>query len=482
MAKDQKKFNELILAIKTDESIEEVDFSLLDLNSNDVKLLWKQLANPIINIKYVDLRYNCIDDDSAQFIAAILKRNKSLLEIDLSCNNITDAGAMAIAQTLTENISLMVLNLSGNKIMATGASAFAHALTKNESLQSLDLSANAIENEGTLAFATALLTNKTLRRLRLYNCKIKGEDLYYIARALIKNTSLISIDLGANRIDNSCAAVIALVLQENKSLRELYLSDNHLGFAYEGLKAFSSALAKNRFLKMLNLSMNCIGDISAKSIAIALIKNNSLQALDLSLNHISNEGALTMAKALLKNESLQWLELSDNDIDDDGVRYIADAIPQNQSLYFLGLGGWSRSRGDLVSDVGAFTVNKAVEQRYQNQCKLSKPGWYMFCCAARNYKVVKKKIISPGIYSAYEIHLKKSGACRVEFDKLMNKGTEYFIDIRTANEILGEGNSELKPFPGLSGIGNKSISLPNNILENNILPYLKPRALVIEIS
>lgn len=100
----------------------------------------------------VDLFYNDIGGDGAQFIATALQDAENVVtHLDLCCNNIGDKGAKAIANMLRTNRTLKVLKLALNNIANEGGIAICKALAprshdqnkvQNQVLEVLDMSAN----------------------------------------------------------------------------------------------------------------------------------------------------------------------------------------------------------------------------------------------------------------------------------------------------------------------------------------------------
>jgi hypothetical protein len=93
-----------------------------------------------------------------------------------------------------------------------------------------------------------------------------------------------------------------------------------------------------RWLAVLILSQNQIGDLGAQHLASALPFARTLQELHLDSNSIGNSRATALANALPQADRLARLGLSGNSIGDAGVRAIAAMLPRAPNLKKLHLG------------------------------------------------------------------------------------------------------------------------------------------------
>ena len=117
------------------------------------------------------------------------------------------------------------------------------------------------------------------------------------------------------------------MLQKSTSLEELYIACNYLS-AKSGEKIFSE-LSNNTVLKILDYSMNQLGD-------------------DESLNC-----ATAIANCFKVNKSLHHLDLSFNNFNKEATGIISEGLSSNHSLYGLhyqGNYGWINSKGFLICE------------------------------------------------------------------------------------------------------------------------------------
>lgn len=116
-----------------------LDFSVKGIIESDIPLLLNFL-NQHPEVKYLDLGFNKLGDDSIKMLAS----NTTLDELILNMNQIGDAGAIALAG----NTTLKYLSLGANQIGKTGATALAGNMT----LKGLNLYMTQIGVEGRAVF------------------------------------------------------------------------------------------------------------------------------------------------------------------------------------------------------------------------------------------------------------------------------------------------------------------------------------------
>ncbi|OCF44763.1 hypothetical protein I317_01453 [Kwoniella heveanensis CBS 569] len=156
-----------------------------------------------------------------------VERIGRLLTLDLKSNEIKN-GVNYIAQVLKRNRTLKVLNLSDNRIEASGLTALAEALKYNSSLETLDLSSNPCcgpTGEGIAALRTAFTVNTSLKRLFLADTGLTTDGAISLAEFLPESKSLLHLDLTGNTaIDTAGILAISVGLRSNKLIRCLDIS------------------------------------------------------------------------------------------------------------------------------------------------------------------------------------------------------------------------------------------------------------------
>ncbi|WVF72536.1 hypothetical protein IAT40_007353 [Kwoniella sp. CBS 6097] len=156
-----------------------------------------------------------------------VERIGRLLTLDLKSNEIKN-GVNYIAQVLKRNRTLKVLNLSDNRIEPSGLTALAEALKYNSTLETLDLSSNPCcgpTGEGIAALRTAFTVNTSLKRLFLSDTGLTTDGAISLAEFLPESKSLLHLDLTGNpAIDTAGILAISVGLKANKLIRCLDIS------------------------------------------------------------------------------------------------------------------------------------------------------------------------------------------------------------------------------------------------------------------
>ena len=155
------------------------------------------------------------------------------------------------------------------------------------------------------------------------------------AEVLSSTQSLVHLDLSSNSISTTGGAAIISSLETNNSLINLNLSSyeglsrNTLG--PNGVKALRFVLRVNRYLAILSLAGNFIGDIGVGYLCEGLEGNTTLIELNLAQNEITSEGIKIMEKGF-KHSEVQILNLSKNPIKNKGAKIIANMIMRGSDI------------------------------------------------------------------------------------------------------------------------------------------------------
>ncbi|KAJ0022682.1 hypothetical protein NQD34_014816 [Periophthalmus magnuspinnatus] len=282
------------------------------------------LSKCLLNVKALDLSYNCITDEGIKHLAELLQEeNSSLHSLDLTFNDFEDQGAEILSQSLQSNRTLLSLTLSGNKVKNTGGMSLASLLQLNNTLRVLRMANCDLKTESVIAFAIALTTNQTLRCLDISRCHTFGseEEWHWTVH-------------------------FAHMLAVNQSLLELHLGT--MGIMTCGIERLSKGLLFNYTLKYLDLHSNRVTRDDVQPLVDVLMKENStLEVLDLSSNQIQDEGAVLLSQALASpNCSLRELSLCSNSIRTEGLLSLAKTVGQNSTLTHLYI--WGNHFEELV--------------------------------------------------------------------------------------------------------------------------------------
>ena len=129
--------------LKNNKTLVELTLSNVMVTIEELQKLAKSIE---VNtkLKYVELSYNAISDDTTIYLSDCLKVNRALCELNLSSNKITDKGAEKLAGAINENTTLQILNISNNQISEKGIYRIVIACTKKRTLHKLVCKCNKL--------------------------------------------------------------------------------------------------------------------------------------------------------------------------------------------------------------------------------------------------------------------------------------------------------------------------------------------------
>ncbi|XP_078528654.1 NACHT, LRR and PYD domains-containing protein 12-like [Lissotriton helveticus] len=209
----------LAAVLRSNRSLLELDLSQNDLGDAGATLLWEALKHPDTWLKKI----RCgITGASCAALAAALRFNRSLLDLDLSYNLLGAAAATRICDALKHSDTrLQKINLNGCSITGASCAALAAVLRSNRSLLNLDLSQNDLGDAGATLLWDALKHPDTrLQRIRLRSCGITGASCAALAAVLRSNRSLLELDLSFNPLGDAGATLIIDTLQHPNTRAE----------------------------------------------------------------------------------------------------------------------------------------------------------------------------------------------------------------------------------------------------------------------
>ena len=200
--------------------------------------------------------------------------------LDLSCKNHGIASLVVIASLISVNGALTELSIDGNHVGDKGVGAICEAIQSNKEtkLASLDMSGNRIGQVGAKSVASMVAVTGRLTSLNLSDNQLCGLDRH-----------------GRGTYTAEGIAAIADTLRVNGGLTALDLSYN--GLRNEGVSAVCEAIQSNKETKLasLNMTMNRIGRVGAKSVAAMVAVTGSLTVTNLLGNQLDAASAKMLA-------------------------------------------------------------------------------------------------------------------------------------------------------------------------------------------
>ena len=350
-------------------------------NQDQLVLLICQALESNASIRVLELASSMLSEESTAHVSSLLRTNRFLKKLVFNyCILFSASGSLSVlAKSLRNNSSIDCVTFNNteigpgcsdlgrmlgcrsleslhfvfSKVSGDSFRSLAHGLRENSTLRSLKLSGNSmITPEDMLAFSDSLAANRTLEEISFANCQLGDQSISYLSAALASNESLTILNLG------SCS------------------------FGARGLTDIGKMLARNRTLKKLMLYCNQF-DINQSGpsgyFTEALASNRCLQYLDLSLNSFERDAFRSIFSALAQNASLVNLELSNCDVEPDALCHIFDCLEANRVLKHLSLGGNSIS----TEFAAAFGRCKYLTSLDLNHCSFEGDSFRILCAMLR---------------------------------------------------------------------------------------------------
>ena len=180
------------------------------LGNNKLETGVIKIANALKNIK--DLRVlgldnNCITDKAANAIANVIYSNVELEKLLLNDNNLQSSGIKVICKNLTHIKSLKVLLLQHNCITEEAADDLAAVIINNPLLENFDVSNNKIGSVGIRKIAEVLKTLCYLKVLSINNIQLTDDATKDIAQIITNNLVLEKVFLINNSLKLSISKI-----------------------------------------------------------------------------------------------------------------------------------------------------------------------------------------------------------------------------------------------------------------------------------
>ena len=351
-------------------------------------------------VEVLDLSDCAVNDEIMEtYVAKMMQRNTSIIELNLHNNTLTAKGVKALFRGLsarrkdTELFLLKKLDLGGNALLSAatgealtgkdvqftmwgletlslkhskdiGANGIRQMLNSLQridasALHTLDLSGVLLGDDGAAHIANTLFCEVTaeLRTLLLSDCGIKEYGVKAIGVKLQSVNTVKKLDLSKNHVGDGALGHLSQLIVESTALKELNLKQCSISVSgFTGfLNKLWAAYENNgtSFLETLNISKNGLGDETIPLLTDVLNHNNcSIKTIKYDQNNVTNSGATKWAKFLKAQKArkrteltekvpenwLQQLTLKGNNISADGVWEIAEALKKNRDkLYHLDL-------------------------------------------------------------------------------------------------------------------------------------------------
>lgn len=265
--------------------------------------------------------------------------NTSLIE-EISLEDMTDHEVLPGLATLVlrdddhKEFDIKSLIIKHSKLQENEYDALYKLLGHCDHLKNINLSENHIEAEHAERMLNLLHLNQ-LHSFVFTDNWIGEKGAEKFISALAKQKDLITIDLSLDWLRDFGITLLAGVLKNNGSLVNLNLSCND--FHTKGLVALVECLKTQGHVASVDLSYNLLDVTSSPYISNLLSNNTSIVNLNIKSNQIGDAGAEIIAKGLSENVELQSLDMSDNKIEASGITRLIECAVKHKKLTKLNL-------------------------------------------------------------------------------------------------------------------------------------------------
>ncbi|XP_074854067.1 NACHT, LRR and PYD domains-containing protein 12-like [Carettochelys insculpta] len=318
-------------------------------------LLCQALKDPHCKVKKISLGCCRLTSACCEDLASALKTNQSLKELDLSGNKLGETGIKLLCKGLKhQNCSLQKLGLRGRSFTTTCASDLASVLAKNQSLTELDLSYGQWGDAGVKQMFKAL-KNPTckLQKIKLECCLLTSACCNDLASVLGINETLVELDLRNNELrDSGVKQLCAGLKRENCKIQKLVLSN--CSFTGTSCGDLSAILGKSQYLRELDLCYNKLGDAGFRLLCNGLKQPAcKLQKIRLTGCGLTPACCEDLSVVITTNQSLTELNINLDALGDSGMKRLREGLKSPScKLQELRLNGESVMENDKDEEQG----------------------------------------------------------------------------------------------------------------------------------
>ena len=401
-------------------------------------------------------------------IAQSLSSISELKILDFQNNLITEKAAEQIACAISKNIRLEQLYLGSNHLQL-GIIKILKALRGILSLKVLDLENNAMSGKAAEELARVITANSSLRMLWLDNNNL-GSSITNVFKACSKNSSLEQLCIANTGISTKIAKDIAAIISNNFAITYLSISDNNLQSS--GFTSICNALVNGSTINPLKFLHACSVNVTMTAEVTEAVKkviksNEQLEEISVGDNMLKSS-LIPVVKLCNKLNYLKVLELSHNCISPESVTDLASSVSECNSLESLSLGGICLS----VSQ----NIHLNIRVLHGKTCTYNERGYRSvndqqnsmtigFIC----YELLKMKMIRDLMISYEWIYLSYTYECvylSYQAEQILNKIPEnrikYEMVVQQTKRCLSQIDS--KTMMSLLSITEtlKAVNLENN--------------------
>ena len=296
--------------------------------TNDIAMKLATVIKKITDLKLFELSCNLIQESDLKVIITALKSTKSLIFFSIkSIDCFIEDTAEDIASIIARNKSIKYLEISNCDMKQLAVIKIAKSIKELRKLKQLNLSNIALTCE---ALEFILKDKGMLEQLNLSHCKLLNPELVKISLAAKVN----SINLSYNNISDYSANALTSLLC-NRSLNHLEMSNCNL--QEEGMSCIINTL-KYKSLKYLDFSGNRVTDFLATEISAEISNNPYITHLDLSNCSLQEIGIVEILTSLKEHIShLKSFKISSLTSNEEIINLFEGVLKTNRNIDTLTL-------------------------------------------------------------------------------------------------------------------------------------------------
>lgn len=266
--------------------------------------------------------------DFPKYVSQLILYCKNLITLDISNSGFYPADQYELCKGLRENKTLRNLNISGNQFQP--AESITQAICQNDGLYSLKMSSCGLSEAACDILSSAFSSKWRLILLDISGNPIGSRGISFLLAILAKNQYLKELNISNTNCDDSVAPKLESLLVENQILEEIDLSKNSFGNSVA--QVLGRTLSDNSVLKKLNLATTRMNDNSLIQIAQALTSNSELRSINLADNFFTKGVGYDFLELIQDNWSLHYIDVSANQIDCFALEGLNKICYRNRNL------------------------------------------------------------------------------------------------------------------------------------------------------
>ena len=362
---DDKNAKILFSGLKNNNVLEILNLSYNEIGEEGLETNFFNTNN---SLHTLSLQHNLLGPNGTNYLFNYLIGNKymKMKSLDIGYNGITKEGAEYISKYIKNNENLITFNMEGNYLCNEGIKIICESISQKKGknyISYLDFQNNNITKKGCQYISTMLLESPFINGISFRNNSLENEGVNKIISTIgQENSNLISLDLSDTKIDEKAMKIISEKINGNIALQKLNLSYNNFKIAGNYI---NNLLTNESNLKYLDLSF-CNINHQFNIIFQGLSQNQNLKLINLSGNYIpmKKEALNELGKVLSENINLRNLYLNGCNIDDIGMNYINNNLENNHSLLTLSLNNNFITKKSISALENAIINSKIIKYIY----------------------------------------------------------------------------------------------------------------------